>query len=127
MKHFTSDPLTALVHSMPKTQMNQPPFVNFLNSLRMRLGFPKSDGTDKSSSIATVVKAVDKMREAFYSRARHMRVGFGIMCTIQGELRTLGYKGLEWASEGDGEMDVMLDLLRGRLGRDVRQLGMIVK
>jgi len=57
-----------------------------------------------------------------------VRVGFGIMWTIQMELRKLGYKGLEWGLDGDGGcVDVMLDLLRGRLGRDVRQLGMIVK
>lgn len=56
-----------------------------------------------------------------------MRVGLGIMFAIQGELRKSGYKGLEWASEGDGEMEVMLGLLRGRLGRDVKKLGTIVK
>lgn len=50
------------------------------------------------------------------------------MWTIQTELRKLGYKGLEWGLDGDGGcVDVMLDLLRGRLGRDVRQLGIIVK
>ena len=56
-----------------------------------------------------------------------MRLGFGIMCSVQTELRKMGYKGLDWGSGDEVGVDVMIDLLRGRLGRDVRQLGMIVK
>lgn len=75
------------------------------------------------------MEAIDKAREAFYARARDMRVGFGIILIIQAELRKSGYKGLEWASEGGSDIgvDVMIDVLRGRLGRDVRHLCTIVR
>lgn len=100
----------------------------------MEFGSLKVAKNGKSQSVAGIIENVNKAREGFYARVRDVRVGFGIMWIIQAELRSLGYKGLEWGFDGDGDgdgggggVDVMLDLLRGRLGRDVRQLGMIVK
>jgi hypothetical protein len=80
----------------------------------------------KNDQVAGIIEAIDKAREDFHVRTRDVRVGFGVMCVVQAELRRRGYKGLEWG-DGDVDVDVMLGLLRGRLGRDVRQLGTIVK
>ena len=130
LKHFTSDPLTALAHTTPSTQfLTQPEAATFVGSLRTRLEYGpfKTTKNDKSQSVDGIIETVNKAREDFYTGMRDVRVGFGIMWTIQAELKKLGYKGLEWGSGDDVGVDVMIDLLRGRLGRDVKQLGMIVK
>jgi origin recognition complex subunit 3 len=134
LKHFTSDPLTALVHSTPSAQLlAQPEAAKFVESLQTRLESGPSLKAAKTdlSAVSDIMEVIDKVREDFHSRARDMRVRFGVIRTVQAEFRRWGYKGLEWEFEGEGDvgvnLDVMIDLLRGRLGRSVRQLGTIVK
>ena len=84
------------------------------------------DFTD-SAAIATLV---DNAREQFHRKAIDMRLGFGIMMSVQTELRKYGHTGLEWSPDVDkdgGLCDAMMDLLRGRLVRDVKHLRTLTK
>jgi origin recognition complex subunit 3 len=122
-----------LVHETPSDNLAQPDSHLFLDSLRVRLDGETDtmeiDATGSQSSVA-VVAAVDTAREQFYGKARDLRLGFGMMLRIQEALKSHGYKGLDWSLDEDkdnGLCAAMLDALRGRLGRDVKHLGIFVK
>ena len=79
---------------------------------------------------STIVLAIDKAREGFFSDARDLRIGLGIMIRVQTELEKQGHKGLEWSPDVEkrgGLCDAMIDLLRGKLSRDVKYLCMMTK
>ncbi len=121
-----------LVHETPSGNLTQPDSHLFLDSLRARLDGKADkmdiDVTGSPPSVA-VVAAVDTAREQFYGKARDLRLGFGMILRIQEELKSHGYKGLDWSldEDKDGLCAAMLDALRGRLGRDVKHLGIFVK
>lgn len=122
-----------LVNETP-SNLAQPESNLFINSLRARLLDGKEDITESDitalQSSVMVVAAVDIAREQFYRKANDMRLGLGIILRIQAELKSHGYRGLSWSFDVDkdnGLCAAMLGALRGRLGRDVKQLGMFVK
>ena len=137
MKHFTSEPLTTLVHITPWNQvLSRPESFGFLDSLATRLTLPSSsigamESEDwRSQTSSTIVTQVNRARESFYAHARNFRIGFGIMRCIQTFLERQGYKGLQWSADphkDGGLCEAMVDALRGKLGRDIKLLGMLTK
>ncbi len=81
----------------------------------------------KSTVIAAIV---NDARERFQGKAMDVRLGFGVMMRVQTELRKHGHTGLQWSPDADkdgGLCDAMMDLLRGRLVRDVKLLRTLTK
>ena len=130
MKHFTSEPLTTLVHTTPSNQvLSRPESFGFLDSLATRLTISVSDYWGSQTS-STIVTQVNRARESFYAHAGNLRIGFGIMRCIQAFLERQGYKGLQWTADPrkeGGLYEAMVDVLRGKVGGDIKLLGMFIK
>ena len=117
--------------------LSRPESFGFLDSLATRLTVPSSDSIGamesedwRSQTSSTVVAQVNRARENFYAHARNLRIGFGIMRCIQAFLERQGYKGLEWSADprkDGGLCEAMVDVLRGKVGRDIKLLGMFTK
>jgi origin recognition complex subunit 3 len=139
LKHFTSEPLTTLVHTTPSNQvLSRPESFGFLDSLATRLTIPFSDSAQAMESedwrsqttLSTIVTRVNRARESFYGHAQNLRIGFGIMRCIQAFLERQGYKGLQWSADPrkeGGLYEAMVDVLRGKVGGDIKLLGMFIK
>ena len=138
MRHFTSEPLTALVHTTPWNQvLSRPESFGFLDSLATRLTVSSSDSIRameseedwRSQTSSTIVTRVNRARESFYAHARNLRIGFGIMRCIQAFLERQGFKGLQWSADPrkEGLCEAMIDVLRGKVGGDIKYLGMLTK
>ncbi|KAG5639781.1 hypothetical protein H0H81_000061, partial [Sphagnurus paluster] len=126
LKHFSAEPLTVLVNSTPEQEtLDLPASILFLGSLLSRL--PDSTTTTPTDHI---IASIDAARTAFRTRARHVRIALGLVRLAQGFMAQNGYKGLGWSPEaqapllGDG---VLVDVLAGGLGADVKFLGALVK
>ena len=84
----------------------------------------------RSQTSHNIVTQVNQARESFYAHARNLRIGFGIMRCIQAFLERQGYKGLQWSADSgkDGGLcEAMVDVLRGKVGGDIKLLGMLTK
>ena len=84
----------------------------------------------RSQTLSTVVVQVNQARESFYAHARNLRIGFGIMRCIQAFLERQGYKGLQWSADPrkeGGLCEAMVDVLRGKVGGDIKLLGLLTK
>jgi origin recognition complex subunit 3 len=84
----------------------------------------------RSQTSSTIVTQVNRARESFYAHARNLRIGFGIMRCIQAFLERQGYKGLEWSADPrkeGGLYEAMVDVLRGKVGGDIKLLGLFTK
>ncbi|KAF8964769.1 origin recognition complex subunit 3 N-terminus-domain-containing protein [Flammula alnicola] len=134
LRHFSSDPLTVLVHDTPSADvLSQPSSSKFRDSVigRMTLDGDEDVVMDgQGSGPRLLVDVIDKAREEFCTRAQNMRLGFHVMIHIQTFLEERGYKGLDWSPDLDkrgGLCDAMLDLLRGRLAKDIKHLGMLTR
>lgn len=134
MKHFTSDPLTILVHSTPSVDtLSRPNSSLFLEAVSARTKPSRENedvNMDDQSLPRRVIDRVDNVRTKFYSHYRNLRVGFAVMLRMQTFLRSNHYKGLDWSADlenGSGLCEAMLDVLRGSLMRDVKHLGIITK
>ncbi|KIM41529.1 hypothetical protein M413DRAFT_445512 [Hebeloma cylindrosporum] len=134
LKHFSSDPLTILVHSTPSVAtLSRPNSSLFLQAVSARTKPSREEedvNMDAQSLSQRAIDQVDKIRTEFYSRHRNLRVGFAVVLRMQTFLRSYYYKGLDWSADlenGNGLCDAMLDALRGSFMRDVKHLGMITK
>ena len=117
--------------------LSRPESFGFLDSLATRLTVPSSDSVGakeaddwRSQTSSTIVSQVNRARENFYVHARNLRIGFGIMRCIQAFLEGRGYKGLQWSADprqDGGLCEAMIDVLRGNVGRDVKDLGILTK
>ena len=108
----------------------------FLDALVTRLTVPASDSVQamesqdwRSQTRSTVVAEVNRARKSFYTHAQNLRLGFGIMIRMQVFLEKQGYKGLQWSADPHkgGLCEAMVDVLRGKLGGDIKLLGMFTK
>jgi origin recognition complex subunit 3 len=117
--------------------LSRPESFDFLDALATRLTIPSSDSIHAmesedwlSQTPSVLVAQVNQARESFYAHARNLRIGFGIMMRIQAFLEKEGYKGLQWSAnphkEG-GLCEAMVDVLRGKVGGDIKFLGMLTK
>ena len=117
--------------------LSRPESLGFLDSLVTRLTVPSSDSIGametedwRSQTSSTIVAQANRARKDFYSHARNFRVGFGMMRCIQAFLERQGYKGLEWSADprkDGGLCEAMVDVLRGKVGGDIKLLGMFTK
>ncbi|KAG6856100.1 hypothetical protein H0H87_007436 [Tephrocybe sp. NHM501043] len=130
MKHFSGEPLTLLVRSTPASdilaQQSSFSFVEKLTALLQSSQLlPTASNLESSKqSMSSLISAIDDARTAVYSRARRLRVGFGIAKLVHDFMIGQGYKGLGW---GDLNIDVMILALQGGLGPDIKYLGVMVK
>ncbi|KDR77233.1 hypothetical protein GALMADRAFT_66332 [Galerina marginata CBS 339.88] len=133
LRHFSSEPLTALVSNTPSLDtLSQPASSGFVNALTARLSLPATtedvdmDGEESHhlQDISLAVKAVDNARQSFHSTCRNLRIGFGIMLCIQTFLEQQGHKGLDWFAnlQKGGLCNAMISLLKGHFTRDVKDL-----
>lgn len=134
MKHFSSDPLTVLVHSTPSVgALSHPNSSRFLEAVSARTKPSREDddvNMDDQGPHRRPIDRVDNARAEFYSCHRNLRVGFAVVRRIQTFLRSNHHKGLNWSADlenGSGLCEAMLDVLRGNLMRDIKHLGMITK
>ncbi|KAJ3505538.1 hypothetical protein NLJ89_g7363 [Agrocybe chaxingu] len=137
LNHFTADPFSVLVHQSLDagvlSQMQSKPFLEMLKA-RVALLSDKDDAMDiddwSSLTTASVLTTIDEARSKLYLRARNIRKAFGVMFRIQTVLESNGHKGIEWSLSTDNSgrvCNVLLDILRGQLYRDVKRLGLIIK
>ena len=131
MKHFSGEPLTLLVQTNPAfNTLSQSSSFLFLDSLLTRLITPDAEGTDWSQhTLPRILATVDEARKEFYHRARRVRVGFGIIKLVQEFMMQQGYKGLNWNQhpEGTPVLDMMIDIMRAKVGSDIQILGSMVR
>lgn len=88
------------------------------------------ESEDLLSQTSAIVAQVDRARESFYVHAQNLRIGFGIMMLMQTFLEKQGYKGLQWSADPHKEgglCEAMVDVLRGKVGGDIKHLGMLTK
>lgn len=80
-------------------------------------------------SVPALLVSVDDVRNEFYSRVRRLRIGSGLLRLVQDFMTSQGYKGLDWDQRPSGIsiLDVMVDVLRGKLGSGIKFLGTMVK
>ncbi|KAG5338495.1 hypothetical protein C0989_007267 [Termitomyces sp. Mn162] len=132
LRHFSGEVLTLVVKSTPSSEtLSEDTSLPFVEEMLSRLqSFNPSSGRDRSiSSIPSLIAATDDARNSMYSRARQMRVGFGIVKLIQDFMTSQGYKGLDWDNSAKGVdiIDVMIGALQGDLRSDVKYLGTMIK
>ncbi|KAF8062222.1 origin recognition complex subunit 3 N-terminus-domain-containing protein [Lyophyllum atratum] len=135
LKHFSVEPLTLLVKSTPSLDiLGQPLSFPFIDALFARLqaseGSPSADASEWSQkSLQSLATSINDARTLFYARARRLRIGLGIMRHVQEFMAKQGYKGLDWGQHpgGVGILDVINDLLCGKLGSDIKFLGNMVR
>ena len=134
LKHFSSDPTTLFVSETPSTILGRPEAVPLLNSLGSRIAASAAAREEQHevdlSKPAAIATIINNARQQFHGKAIDMRLGFGIMMRVQTELRQHGHTGLEWSPDVDkdgGLCDAMMDVLRGRLVRDVKHLRTLTK
>ncbi len=114
--------------------LGQPEAAALLKSLGARFAASataREEQLEVDYSKSTVIAAiVNDARERFQGKAMDVRLGFGVMMRVQTELRKHGHTGLQWSPDADkdgGLCDAMMDLLRGRLVRDVKLLRTLTK
>ena len=103
---------------------------DFLDSLATRLAVPMDFEDWGSQTSSTIVSLVNRARESFYAHSRNLRIGFGVMRCIQAFLERQGYKRLQWSADSrkeGGLCETMVDVLRGKVGGDIKLLGMLTK
>jgi origin recognition complex subunit 3 len=128
------DPLTALVNDTPSIKVlssaKASAFLEFLQD-RVRLSESNDEDTDMDDdSPSSTINAINTSRTEFRRRMINMILGFQLMILLQSFLEEQGYRGLDWSPDlgkRGGLCTAMLRLLEGRLGKDVKQLGMIAR
>ncbi|GLB39805.1 putative origin recognition complex (ORC) subunit 3 N-terminus [Lyophyllum shimeji] len=136
LKHFSAEPLTLLVNTTPSADIllerSAFPFIDALFT-RLQASGERHDTSSNASgwseqTLPTLIASVNNARGSFRARARRLRTGFGILKLVQKFMEQQGYKGLGWNLPGGaGILDVMNDVLLGKIGQDVKFLGTMVK
>lgn len=143
LKHF-DDPLTILVQSSILPLLSPPSSASypFLSRLLTRLHSPSPNSPPSASHAsdwraatpAALLESIDGARAAFRRAARRRRVGVGLMRAVKRWLRGRGWKTTAenagrrgGGKEAEEAVDMMCRVLRGRLGREGRWLGSMVK
>lgn len=83
----------------------------------------KSDRNDLSALMGVIAHCRVKFRE----QCQKFRVGFGLLLRVRNFVLDLGYKSVESEEEGKSVLDLMSKGLRGRLTRDWKYLGLVIK
>ena len=83
----------------------------------------KSDRTDLSSLLGVIADC----RVKFYKQCQKFKIGFSLLLRVRKFILDLGYKSVESEEDGKSSLDVMSRGLRGRLTRDWKYLGLVIK
>jgi origin recognition complex subunit 3 len=83
----------------------------------------KSDRSDLSSLLGVITDC----RASFREKSQKFRIGFGVLLLVRKFVLDLGYKSVESEEDGRTILDVMSRGLRGRLARDWKYLGLVIK
>lgn len=83
----------------------------------------KSDRSDLSSLLGVI----NDCRAGFHEQSQKFRIGFGLLLRVRKFVLDLGYKSVESEEDGKSILNVMSRGLRGRLARDWKYLGLVIK
>ena len=83
----------------------------------------KSDRSDLSS----LLDVITDCRANFHRRCQKFRIGFSLLLHVQKFVLCMGSKSVESEEDGKSVLDVMNRGLRGRLTRDWKHLGSVIK
>lgn len=143
MKHF-EEPFTIMAHgaflgtsSMQAAikKLEQPLSFNFLDALLTRLWTDVTDqptldpirlDNEESPTIEGLLDAVSAARSLAHKQARKMRIGFQTMCLVKQFMHAQGYKTTTGRPE-ETSLELMTRVVRGRVSKEVKYLGMMVK
>ncbi len=143
MKHF-QDPFTIFARdtllgtktlAQSAKKLERPESFDFLDSLLTRVWSdhsssetPLLDLDRRSPSVASLLSCVSSAHSSVQHRTRNMRLGFSVMRVVAKFMRAQGYK-VSSSVNGRDEygLDMMCNVARGRFGRDLKYLGLMVK
>lgn len=83
----------------------------------------KSDRNDLSSLLSVITDC----RAKFHEECQKFRIGFNLLLRVRKFVLDLGYKSVESEEDGKSILNVMSKGLRGRLTRDWKYLGLVIK
>ena len=145
MKHFEK-PLTlfardSLLGTKTLTQaakkLERPESFDFLDSVLTRLWSDYSSSENpqidlkinwRSPSVSSLLSGVSSAQSFSRQRARNMRLGFSVMRLVARFMRAQGYRVSGTAERNDVYgLDMICNVARGRFGKDLKYLGLMVK
>lgn len=83
----------------------------------------RSDRNDLSS----IFGVINDCRANFREQCQKFRIGFGLLLLLRKFVLGLGHKAVESEEDGKSLLDVMSRGLRGRLTRDLKYLGLVIR
>lgn len=83
----------------------------------------KSDRNDLTSLLSVITDC----RAKFHGQCQKFRIGFCLLLLVRKFVIDLGYKSVDSEEDGKSLLDVMSRGLRGRLARDWKYLGLVIK
>jgi origin recognition complex subunit 3 len=132
LKHF-EDPLTIFVQDSNRIGSSVHlaasfPFFDYLltriHAPNPNIPPPPSDSnTWRIQSILSLISSVDSARVAFRAKMRKTKVALGLMKRVKDYMLRQGWK----SADDRSAVELMVEALKGRLGRDGRYLGTMVK
>jgi origin recognition complex subunit 3 len=134
LKHF-DDPLTIFVHDNGNLSslLLQPTSFPFLDHLLTRISAPPASASAPPSpthstawlnqSVPSLLASIDEARTEFRTKMRKTKVALGLMKRVKEFMLKQGWRSADERSQ----VELMLEALKGRLGRDGRYLGTMVK
>lgn len=123
LKHFLVEPLSVFIQppSALGTDAEYAPILTLLHSRLSSL----SPSTPPPQELESLLNMLTQHHTIFLTHARNLRLGFTLLHTLHAFLSAQGYKPLHPRS--GGLTSVMLSVLRGQAGRDVKAIEMYVK
>ncbi|CAL1709689.1 unnamed protein product [Somion occarium] len=143
LKHF-DEPFSLFVHDTylgtrskkdACGKLQRPESFNFLDSLLTRIwhdcenlpgGILKPEIDWRNPSVSDVLDLVFSAHTESKQRAQRMKLGFQVMLLVQDFMRSEGYKSTSSGKDED-RLEFLTGVVRGRVSKDVRYLGMAVK
>ncbi|KIM92135.1 hypothetical protein PILCRDRAFT_810149 [Piloderma croceum F 1598] len=134
LKHF-DDPLTVFVHDDGNLSslLLQPTSFPFLDHLLTRISAPPASSSVAPSpthstawlnqSVPFLLASIDEARTGFRTKMRKTKVALGLMKRVKEFMLRQGWRSADERSQ----VELMFEALKGRLGRDGRYLGTMVK
>ncbi|KAI0696528.1 hypothetical protein BC835DRAFT_1305590 [Cytidiella melzeri] len=148
IKHF-EDPLTTFVHGFDSdaalretaTRLRQSSSFQLIDNLLVRVWsecapddpareMPKylKDVDWDDMSLETLLLILNSARNEFRQQATRMRLGYQVIRTVQRYMRAQGYKtSTSITGHEESELSFMSRMVRGRAGRDVKHLALMLK
>ena len=105
------------------------PFLEYLFTrvLSSQTNQPQSRWKSDRNDLSSLMSVIADCRVKFHEQCQKFRVGFGLLLRVRNFVLGLGYKSVESEGEGKSVLDLMSKGLRGRLTRDWKYLGLVIK